>query len=167
MSDFDHLSDQDIEALLGGSAAPGHEAWSAVIDRIRREAAAPIDTTMAGTQVQQAARAAAAARAKAPRRRRSSRTTLRRRTVFTGLLSTIVGKVVMGTAAVAVAAAGAGTAGVLPDPVQRFMEQNLVGNDAIDEIADQIQTRQQERIQIHLDDEAPAGDQVQHRTVSR
>ena len=163
MSDFDHLSDHDIEALLGGSAAPGHEGWSAVVDRIRREAAAPIDPATAEAQVTRAARVAAGTPAQSPRRRRTSRTTWRRRTVFTGLLSTLIGKLIVGTAAVAIAAAGAGAAGVLPDPLETFMEQNLIGEDAADEITKQIRIRQQERVQIHIDDETPVGDQVQNQ----
>ncbi len=73
--------------------------------------------------------------------------------MFAGLLSTIFGKVFMGAVALAAVTAGAGAAGVLPDPVQGFVD----GNQDIHRIADEI------REQAVLHEQEPAGDQVHIR----
>ncbi|MFH2071650.1 MAG: hypothetical protein ABIJ75_02240, partial [Actinomycetota bacterium] len=60
-----------------------------------------------------------------PARAASPRPLLRRRTVFTGLFTTIIAKVIAGTMAIAAATAGAAAAGVLPDPVQGYMDDHV------------------------------------------
>jgi hypothetical protein len=149
------LHEQDIEALLGGRAPGGLEHLAALVGRVKREADLPIDPAKARQHVIAAATAARENPAPASSPESSGRPTWRRRTVFAGLLSTIFGKILLGAVAVAAATAGAGAAGVLPDPIQGFVE----GNQQIHQIADRI--REQERLQLH--EQEQLGDQQQLR----
>ncbi len=159
MSNFEPLSDEDVEALLTGRETPGLAAWAGVIERIRQEATASVDTETAGTHVLRAAEAAASLPAQSPVPSRRSPATWRRRTVFAGLFSTLIGKIVIGVAAVAAATAGAGAANILPEPVDNFIEHNFVGQDELDKVEAQI--REQARIQQELEGE---GSQTQTQT---
>ncbi|HSQ38000.1 MAG TPA: hypothetical protein VLS92_08930 [Acidimicrobiia bacterium] len=149
------LHEQDIEALLGGRAPGGLEHLAALVERVRREADLPVEPATARQHVIAAAAAAWENPASLPTLEAPGRPTWRRRTVFAGLLSTIFGKIFLGAVAVAAATAGAGAAGVLPDPIQGFVE----GNQEIHQITDQI--RDQEQLQLH--EQEQLGDQQQIR----
>ena len=150
MSNFEPPSDKDVEALLAGRTAPGLEAWPGVIERIRQEATASVDPETAGAHVLKAATAASAS-APSPVPSRRSPAKWRRKTVFASLFSTLIGKIVIGTTAVAAATASAGAANILPEPVDNFIERNFVGEDTLDEVETQI--RRRARIQEHLEGE--------------
>jgi hypothetical protein len=144
MSDFEPLSDKDVEALLAGRETPGREAWARVIESIRQEATASVDSETARRHVSQAAQAAGSLPAPSPVRSRRS-AAWRRRTVFAGLFSTLVGKIVIGAAAIAAATTGADVANILPEPVDNFIERNFIGHDELDDVEAQIR----ERARIH------------------
>jgi hypothetical protein len=168
------LNTPDVEALLGGRAPSELGPLAALVDRLRREASFPADPAMTERHV---AAAAAAAREGAvldtapgvPTRR-----LWRRRTVFAGLLSTIAGKIVIGVVAVAAAMAGAGAAGVLPDPmnplvtgdrqVARLQEQVQQQIQDHNQIQDQIQDQDQTQSQIQDQDQTQNQNQIQDQT---
>jgi len=147
------LNKKDIEALLGGRAPDGLEQMAALLARVRQEASASVDPAVASRHIAAAANAVRETPVPSPVPVSTTRRTWRRRTVFAGLLSTIFGKVFMGAVALAAVTAGAGAAGVLPDPVQGFVD----GNEEIHRIANEI------REQAVLHEQEPAGDQVHLR----
>jgi hypothetical protein len=156
------LNTPDVEALLGGRAPSELGPLAALVDRLRREASFPADPAMTERHV---AAAAAAAREGAvldtapgvPTRR-----LWRRRTVFAGLLSTIAGKIVIGVVAVAAAMAGAGAAGVLPDP----MNPLVTGDRQVARLQEQVQQQIQDhnQIQDQIQDQDQTQSQIQDQT---
>jgi len=152
MKDFEPLSDKNVEALLADRETPGLEAWAGVIKRIRQEATASVDPETAGTHVLRAAQTAVSLPVSSPVPSRRSPATWRRRTVFAGLFSTLIGKIVIGTAAVAAATAGVGASNILPDSVDNFIERNFVGEDELDQVETQIRERARIRIELESDE---------------
>jgi len=152
MKDFEPLSDKNVEALLADRETPGLEAWAGVIKRIRQEATASVDPETAGTHVLRAAQTAVSLPVPSPVPSRRSPATWRRRTVFAGLFSTLIGKIVIGTAAVAAATAGVGASNILPDSVDNFIERNFVGEDELDQVETQIRERARIRIELESDE---------------
>lgn len=153
------LSKRDIEALLGGRGPDGLEQLAGLIERVRQEASAPVDPAVASRHIAAAAIAARQTPVPTPAPVSTARRTWRRRTVFAGVLSTIFGKLFMGAVALAAVTAGAGAAGVLPDPVQGFID----GNEEVHQLLDQI--REQEQAQLH--EQEPMGDMQQIRDQDR
>jgi len=145
MSDFSN--NLDLESLLRGRAGPDLEQWEMFVDDLRQVASAQADVSVAESHITAAAEMARTAPARRPAVA-STTPVLRRRTVFTGLITTIIGKVLVGSMAVAAATAGAAAAGVLPDPVQGFMDDHVIQQDFLQE-HEQIQLliRQEAQIQ--------------------
>ena len=153
------LNDRDVEALLGGRAPEGLEPLAALVERLRREACLPADPAVARQHM--AAAAAASREAPVPMMVPGSptRRLWRRRTVFAGLLSTIIGKIFVGAVALAAATAGAGAAGVLPDPVEKFL-----GFDHDQEqIQDQDQTQDRDQLGDQEQSQTPDQEQIRDR----
>ena len=123
MSDFNN--DLDLESLLRGRAGPDLEQWEMFVGDLRRVASVQADASVAETHITAAAEVARTAPVVKPPAA-STTPVLRRRTVFTGLITTIIGKVLVGSMAIAAATAGAAAAGVLPDPVQGFMDDHVL-----------------------------------------
>ncbi|MFH1329748.1 MAG: hypothetical protein ABIJ48_03700 [Actinomycetota bacterium] len=151
------LNKRDVEALLGGRTPEGLEPLAALVERLRREASLSVDPATAKQHVAVAAAASREAPVPATVPGSTVRPLWRRRTVFAGLLSTIFGKVFAGAVALAAATAGAGTAGVLPDPVQEFFD----GSHEIERLVEQV--RLQEQDQLHLQDQTQLQDQTRDR----
>jgi hypothetical protein len=156
-----HLTHRDVEELLQGRSGVELEALVSVVEHLRLDSTASIDAAVAASHV---ALAAAAARSSEPAAVNGSSARRipdppRRRTVFAGLFSSILVKIMIGAMALVGATVGAGAAGVLPDPVQEFVDDHLMGLDLDQEqvrlqdqtrLQDQIQLEEQLRIEEHL-----------------
>jgi len=138
MSDFNN--DLELESLLGGRAGPDPEQWEMFVDDLRGMASVEADASVAASHIASAAETARLAPASRPAAT-STAPIWRRRTVFTGLITTIFGKVLAGAMAVAAATAGAAAAGVLPDPVQGFVDEHVF---------QQEDTQKQEQISLQI-----------------
>ena len=138
------MHDRDIELLLGGRAPDGLENLSVLVRRVRREASLSVDPAMAREHISAAAAAVHETPTPVAAPGSPARHTWRRRTVFAGLFSTIIGKILVGAAALATVAAGAGATGAFPDPVDRFFG---VDNEPVrEQIQDQEQLGEEQQV---------------------
>ncbi|MCJ7725534.1 MAG: hypothetical protein MUP76_04000, partial [Acidimicrobiia bacterium] len=150
------------------------EQWESFVRDVRKMTQAP-STETAADHISAAAEAARTAPVIGPAAVRSTVPRSRRRTVFASLISTLIGKILIGSMAVAAATAGVGAAGALPDPVQDFVDDHVfqrehLGTQQLDqirvhtnEITDFI-VQNRDQIREQFGTEEPAGGPAQTQT---
>ncbi|MCB2224965.1 MAG: hypothetical protein KQH83_12415, partial [Actinobacteria bacterium] len=139
------------------------DTWAGFLDDLQAMAAAPGDE-VAAVHVAAAAAAVPSDPAATPGAARPTAPLWRRRTVFTGLFSTIIGKVLAGTMAVAAATAGVGAAGALPDPMQDFMDDHVFQRELVRE---QLQPDDAVQLQVQGEEMATYVEQNQRELQER
>ncbi|GBD85865.1 hypothetical protein BMS3Abin02_02286 [bacterium BMS3Abin02] len=107
MAKFHSLSDQEIEAILNGSALADLADVAALVERIRDTGSESVDPALGARQIVAAAEAARLSPRPA-RSRESKRYRWRRRTVFTSFIFTILTKVLAASVALAAVTGGVG-----------------------------------------------------------
>ncbi|GBE21529.1 hypothetical protein BMS3Bbin01_00874 [bacterium BMS3Bbin01] len=107
MAKFHSLSDQEIEAILNGSALADLADVAALVERIRDTCSESVDPALGARQIVAAAEAARLSPRPA-RSRESKRYRWRRRTVFTSFIFTILTKVLAASVALAAVTGGVG-----------------------------------------------------------
>jgi len=107
MATFHSLSDQEIEAILNGTAPIDLADIAALVERIRDTGTESVDPAMGARQIAAAAEAARLSPRPA-RSRESKRYRWRRRTVFTSFIFTILTKVLAASVALAAVTGGVG-----------------------------------------------------------
>jgi hypothetical protein len=168
MNVFRRLGDLEIEELLSGSAhadGEGLDDLNALLGELR--AAGSLESVADTLVDRHVALAAEAARMSAgalptvgqPHRPVPRLRVRRRKLVLGTLLSSIVGKVVVGSVALAAATGGAAAAGVLPDPAQQAIA-DVASHIGIDlpspaDHTDGVLDEAAETAQAHCDDTHP------------
>lgn len=121
------LSDQQIEALLTGdpTGAEDLDSLAELLAELRGAVQVEVPAELAAAHVAAAAQAArhSTVDAAAPRRETGTVPRARRRIVFSGFLSTLLGKVLAGSVALAAAGGAAAATGTLPDPAQSVVAE--------------------------------------------